>query len=330
MLIKYLGDSYKESTKLLEEMASLSSEISEMLSSKRETAIKELYEAVGKMDIYADYFVFYEKHSKELEDLKKHVEFDRLKEAIPQLRRLDAMDFLIKPIQRITKYPLFIKEAKPLFVDLLSLEYLPVLEKRVEETLKKQNEKQRQYLSNRMIQSLIPRLVWKKYGEEVDLLKTESTIVLSQEEIEIEGVKNKKRRDLNALYTFTNFIMIGKIGLRGKVNVFDIVSFNDIELVNSRNKVGDVQLNCTNNRCYMIDFHSSTEKLVWVSKFNELRKKLKTQPKKTTQMLSRSTQQTNTQNTDDVFDILHSISNPSLSTNKQTNSTGHHSRQSIL
>lgn len=266
-----------------------------------ELLFKEMCSCVDDFSIYSDYFIPYNKHIKALQFICNQPEFVTIRKSVSELRQLSLSDFMVKPLQRLTKYPLFLKELKPLLTN-EEQQWMSVIETRMHDILEKQNIKQRKYLSDVMVKELEPRLYWKKYGKQYNL-QGESILLLENEHIQVvvSNVRDTKRYD--ALYTFSDFIIIGSSTKSNRIAVEDILLLCNCHLQEADHGT-ELQLTYVGDGRDMeikVTFNTPSERALWVSKFKEIpHAKLTALP--LTQVMKRAS------NTPDVLEFFRSLS----------------------
>ncbi|EKE41505.1 hypothetical protein ENU1_053830 [Entamoeba nuttalli P19] len=273
-LKKYMKEDGKKLEEKLKEIEEVSLEFNNILK-KGKNIIEEIYQRIEKLNVYEEYFILYHKNIKTFESIRKNEEFESIRNKNKELRQLDIMDFLVKPIQRITKYPLFIKEIKPLLVSIDTIELGSKIENKIQEVMKKQNENQRKYLSDEMIKEIEPRLSWKELGKNYSLSKSNVCLLLINEDLIItETIKTTneitdKKEEFNCMLTFTDFILFGRTKLLGKIKISKYIELANCTLDTTNCKINDVIL-FYGTISYTIQFSDVSEKAIWVTKFNEI------------------------------------------------------------
>ncbi|ELP91273.1 hypothetical protein EIN_152600 [Entamoeba invadens IP1] len=311
---------------ILEKILYLSNDFVYVLENKKETILEEIQTLIGRLDIYADYFALYHKNCKKLEEMRKMESFLKLKNNGLFLRKLDVMDFLVKPLQRLTKYPLLLKEAKKYLVAPNEITWVTKVETRLQEVIQTQNERQRKFVSNEMLKNIEPKLNWKKH-QKIDFTQAD---LLSESDVSAYEI-SKKEKILDKLLTFHDRILFAKSGVLGKYDVSDIVLFTEIELNTKSTVQKEVELKIKreNPKKYNITFKSQNEKSVWITKFKEFT------AKKDTFGLVKSTTRSEVQTLKkpkekDVFSLLHNYSSSTMGKLTTSEEFVHVSRQSLL
>ena len=268
---------------LLNEMKNLSNEFLQTME-KKENIMIEIEKHIDELHCYADYFVLYHKYCKTFESLRKDDEFDQIKQTVTELRQLDIMDMLVKPFQRLTKYPLFMKEIKPLLVSIDTIEIGSRVEKKLQQVLSIQNEKQRKYLSKELIGEIEPKLIWKKMNKAYSLSKSDVCLVLVTENISIKHLTTKsvskpttpnisekkpKEKGDYTLLTFTDFILFGK-SYKGKISIEKYIELSKCT-VDTNSLLNECQMILHDeNESYLFSFNSFADKNLWINKFEEI------------------------------------------------------------
>ncbi|EDR28453.1 hypothetical protein EDI_323950 [Entamoeba dispar SAW760] len=273
-LKKYMKEDGKKLEEKLKEIEEVSIEINNIMK-KGKNIIEEIYQRIDKLKVYEEYFILYHKNIKVFENIRKNEEFENIRNKNKELRQLDIMDFLVKPIQRITKYPLFIREIKPLLVSIDTIELGSKIENKIQEIMKKQNENQRKYLSEEMIKEIEPRLNWKEFGKNYNLSKSNVCLLLFNENLFITETIRKtndfldKKEQFNCMLTFTDFILFGRTKLLGKIKICKYIELINCTIDTTNCKPNEIIL-FYDTINYTIQFSDVSEKSIWITKFNEI------------------------------------------------------------
>ncbi|EKE41142.1 hypothetical protein ENUP19_0144G0011 [Entamoeba nuttalli] len=260
---KFVGELVRDSEVVLLNIIELSNKISKVLKSKN---YSNLILCLDSLCVYDSYFIFYERVVSLMPKILK--ELPQLQEikGRPEMKNLGVLDFLIKPIQRITKYPLFVKNLKENVENPKDKNLLEFLDNYLNEQLSKSNSSQKCFSSEKEKEMILPLLKWK--GKGIDL--STSMFIIKSNIISVTQIEKNAMpllKEVNYCILFDSHLLLSR--MKGsKIYVEKIITsislieeFNDHITLHSRKNV------------LSICFVSKTDQKLWITKLKEFKEK---------------------------------------------------------
>ncbi|ELP94892.1 hypothetical protein EIN_249260 [Entamoeba invadens IP1] len=169
---------------------------------------EKLFDCVKDLSIYSNYCIFYERVVNLLPKARKEIPEIDLVTKNPEVKGLNVMDYLIKPVQHITKYPLFLNTLKNL-MDGAQKKLVERLFDEVYDVLLDNNSTQKYFNSESEKEALLPKLKWKT--DEVDLNNEFFMLKVSVKALTlIEKCAYFPMKDVNFGVLFSRHVVFGK------------------------------------------------------------------------------------------------------------------------
>eukprot|EP00727_Mastigamoeba_balamuthi_P009157 m51a1_g4864 hypothetical protein (943) ;mRNA; f:330125-334537 len=140
---------------------------------------KEFRAMVPFINVYIEYCASQMQQTELLSSIARNSRLrdalERIRVSSPELRKLDLASFVAKPLQRVTKYPLFFRDLiKNTELDHPDYRELEAVEKALDSVLKKINTRTRERETMILLNKLQPSLVWRTSGIDLMLSKSEA------------------------------------------------------------------------------------------------------------------------------------------------------------
>ncbi|EDR25089.1 hypothetical protein EDI_291860 [Entamoeba dispar SAW760] len=258
---KFVGELVRNSEVVLLNIIGLSNKISKILQSKN---YSDLILCLDSLSVYDSYFIFYERIVSVMPKILK--ELPQLQEikGRPEMKNLGVLDFLIKPIQRITKYPLFVKNLKENVEDLKDKNLLEFLDNYLNEQLNKSNSSQKCFSSEKEKEIILPLLKWK--GKCIDL--STSMFIIKSSIVSVTQIEKNTMfllKEINYCILFDSHLLLSRIK-GSKIYIEKVITsillieeFNDHITLHSRKNV------------LSICFISKADQRLWITKLKEFK-----------------------------------------------------------
>eukprot|EP01105_Mastigella_eilhardi_P008639 TRINITY_DN208_c0_g1_i5.p1 TRINITY_DN208_c0_g1~~TRINITY_DN208_c0_g1_i5.p1 ORF type:complete len:1005 (+),score=336.94 TRINITY_DN208_c0_g1_i5:68-3082(+) len=282
------------------EMVLLSGELLEELKRCKEApSVKQLIGAaflkrIPFFKLYTEYTAGRDDATEIIIDAKRNHKFvtlhDKLR-AMPQTKGLGLDDYLIKPAQRIMKYPLLLRDLmKDTPADHPDSKNLMKACQEMEEVLAKINTETKRRQTARVVQTLQPNLIWRKEG--YDLTASQSHLVFTGPlNTTVVWVGSESNVQGDEVFLFDMCVLVCRVRL-GKWEELATFAIKEIQICDvAEGDSADFTIKSARQDCYAV-FHpvDKNEQRLWLFHFQEALKEAQSQ-KKTLVMLDAAAQQ---------------------------------------
>ncbi|KAH3758080.1 RhoGEF domain [Pelomyxa schiedti] len=212
-------------------LLSLSKDLLELFKNAKEAPLAELRlgEKLKKMipflQLYSQYMQSQGKVRDILTAAKKNTKFlshlEKVKHTVPAVKNLDLNDYLIKPVQRVAKYPLLLKQlSESIPPDHADFAVLNEALDKMRSVLVRINDAQKEQESRTIINELTHNLTWTNVP--YDLIASKVLLIL-QKKLKFSVLKHPEEQDGNYVILFDRAILL--CNLKKKTGKLQEISF---------------------------------------------------------------------------------------------------------
>ncbi|KAL7720939.1 DH domain-containing protein [Entamoeba marina] len=259
---KIIGEEIKAIEIILLRIIALSTRICEVFDIKNYDHLLKLTE---DLSCYGDFFVLYATVVQKMKMVKKEFpNLETIQLTNPKLKSLSVLDILIKPIQRLTRYPLFIKSLKPLLQNNTTIiDMLNTLEFELKNVLEKHNTQQKMLSSKTEKKLIIPNLKWKH--QNVDLEKSTLLLVMPIQKLsQLTRNNTLTIKGVNMGILFENVILF----VKAKAHKYEVLSV--LYRVDIIEDCDDAVVLHSLENTLIIQFKTKMEQNQWINQLNQM------------------------------------------------------------